>query len=702
MSKRLVSFDDQATGTGLPAPVEATLNATYGRVRTVNGATPDETGNVAIEAAAPSDAELAVAVATGSTKAKLDAAYLRPTTVDLASFLNPGEAMPNDGVADARPLLQRALDAAAAMTATTGPLAIRMPPGKFRINSSVRWFNGYHVGFIGAGRSNTKIYPTGEAVFGLMDPSFTIGNYLDDLVFADMTIDCTGQVSGANNVGAKALALRWMRNGRFERVRSINSWATSFGCDFLQDTTFIECTAIRSGRGVTGGHDSFGAGFGIGVGNFAVESVTFVNCYAEDCWSAGFFVERLIDIPGTPSDSRGFSLTGCTSVGGYNGLRDAGGDGILTTGCHFLNASNAGIHVDGYTSSGRHGGRNGIVSSTVIRGNGVGVLVGNAATGGYTFDNSEITGNIGAGISATGQLGAGWKFHNTRVENNGAGGILLDSPLVARPEVLWCTIRNNGTGDGLRISGDVVEPKIVGNTVQGHRGIGINLSDATKFMTDPFIQQNISTENSGGGFVNAKVTNDATLITANRFADPFTTLTNLFTTPSYESGVTQVAALSRFDAPVQVTGAGDAKSGTSYARLTVNQAGSASARIGRVSAALAGNHTVSAWVRAPKAAILRPYVVGFWAANASQRTWHRGGIRATGGWQRVSMTVPLPADGSRLDLNIGLDSATVGMTLDVDCVMVTAGTALWEYFDGNSAGAAWTGTAGASTSVLTL
>ncbi|MBM4722530.1 hypothetical protein GS439_06760 [Rhodococcus hoagii] len=41
MSKRLVSFDDQATGTGLPAPVEAALNATYapgGRVITRAGA----------------------------------------------------------------------------------------------------------------------------------------------------------------------------------------------------------------------------------------------------------------------------------------------------------------------------------------------------------------------------------------------------------------------------------------------------------------------------------------------------------------------------------------------------------------------------------------------------------------------------------------------------------------------------------------
>ena len=701
MAKKLISLDDaQPAGSRLPAAVRTDLNATY--VRTVNGQTVGPDGDVVVEAAAPSDAELATAVKTGATKAALDTTYVRTATVDLSSFLNPGEAMPNDGTTDARPLLQRALDQAAAMTSTLGPVTIRMPAGRFRINSSVRWFVGYHVGFVGAGRENTRILPHGEAVFGLMDPSFPADGsaFLDGQVFGDMTIDCTNQVSGANNVGAKGIAMRWMRGGKFVRVRCINTWATSFGCDFLQDTSFVECTAIRSGRGVTGGHDSFGAGFGIGVGNFAIESVSFLNCYAEDSHSAGFFVERLLEIP-TPHASRGFSMIGCTSIGGYNGLRDAGCDGLLVTGCHFLNASNAGVHVDGYVQSGRHGGLNGNVANSVIRGNGTGVLVGNAAGGGYTFANNEITANIGPAALATGQLGPGWRFSGNRVEDNGAGGILIDSPLVVSPDILGNRIRNNGTGDGIRIAGDVIEPRIADNIVQGHKGVGINLPDATRFCSSPFIQKNISTENSGGGLVNAKITDDTTGIDNNRLGDPFTTITNLFTTPSYETGVSQVAAISRFDAPVHRTNA-DAKYGGSYARLTVNQAGTATARIGRVNTALAGTYTLSAWVRCPKEAILRPFVRGEWTASASNRTWHLGGQRATGDWQRISVTVTLPSDGNRLDFSVSLDSATVGMNLDVDGVLVTSGTALWPYFDGNSPGAAWSGTVGASTSVLTL
>lgn len=78
MAKKLISLDDaQPAGSRLPAAVRTDLNATYGRVKTVNGQTPNAEGNVTIEAAAPSDAELAAAITTGETKTTLDSAYAR-------------------------------------------------------------------------------------------------------------------------------------------------------------------------------------------------------------------------------------------------------------------------------------------------------------------------------------------------------------------------------------------------------------------------------------------------------------------------------------------------------------------------------------------------------------------------------------------------------------------------------------------------
>jgi len=78
MAKKLISIDDSKTGeAALPDAVNTALRATYGRVKTVNGQTPNAEGNVAIEAAAPSDTQLAAAVTTGETKTTLDSTYAR-------------------------------------------------------------------------------------------------------------------------------------------------------------------------------------------------------------------------------------------------------------------------------------------------------------------------------------------------------------------------------------------------------------------------------------------------------------------------------------------------------------------------------------------------------------------------------------------------------------------------------------------------
>lgn len=630
----------------------------------------------------------------------LKSTFVPLRTVDLQTFLLDGETLPVGG-ADAQPLFARAMAQTFAALAFTGPRNIQIPPGDWYIDSSVRWYTGYHVGFVGSGKENTRIRPRGNAVFGLMDPSFDVSTQLTGFAFADMTIDCTEQVSTPNNVGAKGIALRYLKNVLFERVDCINTWATSFGCDFLQDVTFSHCRAINSGRGVTGGHDSFGAGFGIGVGNYAVESVRFVNCYAENSWSAGFFVERILDISGTPSDSRGFTMTGCISVGGWNGLRDAGADGLVVQGCHFLNATNAGIQIDGYPSSGRHGGRNGLLNNSVIRGCGVGVMIGNSATGGYTFSNNEIAENVGAGfVAASGtQLGAGWRWLDNRIEKNGAGGIDLGAVLVGRPMFVGNTIRENGSASGIRISGDTFEPRIVDNIIQGHIGAGIELSDAATFCTNPTIRGNFLTDNSRGGIVNEKITDDTSGITSNREKPAFATITNEFTTPSYDS-IALVAAISRFDAPVQRTDGG--KYGPNYARLTVNAAGSASARVGRVSGTMPGTRMMSFWIRTTKGAVIRPFAIGYWNSNANQRTYNKGGIRATGDWQRVWLAVTLPSSGSRIDIDVAIDGAVVGQNVDIDGTNLTVGSVLWPHIDGDQPGCAWTGTPGSSTSVWTV
>jgi len=75
-------------------------------------------------------------------------------------------------------------------------------------------------------------------------------------------------------------------------------------------------------------------------------------------------------------------------------------------------------------------------------------------------------------------------------------------------------------------------------------------------------------------------------------------------------------------------------------------------------------------------------------------------VTGTGSWQTVSYTVTAPANAvtGRFDIILNTTSAAVGDTLSIDGVMVTKGTQVYTYADGDSAGWVWTGTPGLSTS----
>lgn len=124
-------------------------------------------------------------------------------------------------------------------------------------------------------------------------------------------------------------------------------------------------------------------------------------------------------------------MTGCVAVGNWNGLRDFGAESSVITGCQFIDNENAGISIDGGSQAGRHGGRNNLATGNIIRGNSVGVLVGDAAVGSYTFADNEIVGNTLAGCRVTGRIGEGWIWQGNRISQNGAGGIEILSPLIS-------------------------------------------------------------------------------------------------------------------------------------------------------------------------------------------------------------------------------------------------------------------------------
>jgi hypothetical protein len=605
--------------------------------------------------------------------------------VDLRAYLEPFELFPNDGIADAAPLFRRAVDAIGAAAGIMGPTAISVPAGRYRIDSTIYWKSG--VGVIGQGYGNTVIAPTGQVVFGAQSgTTFAQIGWFDDVVFADLTIDCTAQTGPANQVGIKGVALRYLRDSRFENVWIINSWATSFGCDYLQETKFINCVAINAGRGVNVGSWSFGSGFGIGVGEFANESVAILGCTSLGAQSAGVFIERL-PIIDTPAEGNGFIVANFTARGNYNGALLAGGHNVQILGGDYSENVFSGIAFNG-PNGGRTGDKGALITGVKVRGNGTsgeagcgGIVLRHAGEGGSTIADSDIIGNTGPGIyaPATAQLGPGWAFNDLRVEGNTGGGIILDNNLCVGVRMAGGVVRSNGDGDGIRLSGDLVEPVIRNMVVQGHTGWGINLPGPTLTCARPWIEGNVVSENRAGGLQNLKDTPDTSRILSN-WSGPALSTANQTEHPTNAGSVAHVVVESGFTV-ASVAGACPSGSGT-FIRGTATANGSITLRPDKKSDAALSTKTVtySCWLRVSNPlAVIRVGGTAYYGAGTDQRTWMNGGVRPTLDWQRVSITIPMPTTGKRANLVIALDSATIGDTLDVDAIALTEGTCLWPW-----------------------
>jgi hypothetical protein len=107
----------------------------------------------------------------------------------------------------------------------------------------------------------------------------------------------------------------------------------------------------------------------------------------------------------------------------------------------------------------------------------------------------------------------------------------------------------------------------------------------------------------------------------------------------------------------------------------------------------AGEYNFSAWVKGPAGATGVIYVQ--WANPSDSDSTP---FTFTGSWQRVSTPFTPPAGYTNLIPHIWLDNMAVGQTLDIDGVMVSAGSELQTYVDGDRDGCGWDGVPNASTS----
>ena len=115
-------------------------------------------------------------------------------------------------------------------------------------------------------------------------------------------------------------------------------------------------------------------------------------------------------------------------------------------------------------------------------------------------------------------------------------------------------------------------------------------------------------------------------------------------------------------------------------------------------------YTISCYLRYSGSA--RPFTITARAAT-NGTTWASSDLESTSttsvpnGWVRVSSTVTIPSGGNYLVFMIRSSSASydaVGDTYDVTGLMVTQGSTVYNYADGNSPNWIWNGTSNAATS----
>jgi prepilin-type N-terminal cleavage/methylation domain-containing protein len=179
---------------------------------------------------------------------------------------------------------------------------------------------------------------------------------------------------------------------------------------------------------------------------------------------------------------------------------------------------------------------------------------------------------------------------------------------------------------------------------------------------------------NGGSVITNLVLNPSMETNINGWSPRYSATLTRSTTPAYNSGSLQV-----------VTSGAVADEGVN---LTVST--------NSVSSGVVGDHTGSAYVRAPVGVALRIFVEEYTAANN-----YVGGaataFTGTGNWQRVSAVRAVGTAGNKIAVNIRTNAAIV-TTFHVDNVMVTTGNTLQTFANGDSEGWAWSGSAHSSTS----
>lgn len=330
---------------------------------------------------------------------------------------------------------------------------IEMPIGTYNFKNSITWRS--NVFLVGQGENLTTLAMVGTNTFSL----FT-GDNVSNIGMSDFSVIASSMDA---NKGGKALFMTHIEDAVFENLKLVDTQATSFGIDFLNNVKIVNIHVINGGRGrwtlIPTGVGCSGIGIGMGWANHK-ENFVISNCICDGCYNNGIFVED----------------QGRFSSGGGSVMDDGSGQVIANNICR--NGRNCGFSV--------WGGK-----KVTFIGN---ISYDNASCGfeiGYYGEDILMTGNQSIGNSVGFKIGSISKAstHILFTDNHVRANTTAVS-IATNSATNYITIKDNefnGNTNGINISGDSTGLILRDNDINGSTNDDIVISGT---HTDAVIKGN--------------------------------------------------------------------------------------------------------------------------------------------------------------------------------------------------------------------
>lgn len=424
-----------------------------------------------------------------------------------------------NGLIDCRAIINPAINALKA--STSGPKTIFFPRGVYRIDGGAI-IPQSGVSIIGAGRDETRFLPVSYFSAFLKKTGQTPSNYLENVVFANFSIDGSQQIidpgRGSYWVETKGFFFQGFRRCLFTDIALYDTAATSMGIDFA-DGSIIQRVLVRNGGRLAYGIGAPGAsGIGIGTGWAQSEPLLVTDCISEGCTNYGMFVERQGDQYSLHT-ARHTIISNCISKGNGYGLGEAGCDGTIFTGNQVTDNVRDGVAIHGGTVNAAHPGNSTMLAGNLIaRNGGAGVKYDgtkNSGTIGYSSEGNRIEANAGPGHSITGGTGTvdDFSIADTVISRNGGHGIHVAQGTLTNFDITGARLLNN-TGSAVRLDAAITGGRVAGCTMRDLRGAGATQTGSVTgsgALTDFDIAENVG---AGCGPIN--LTGTQTRVTTGR------------------------------------------------------------------------------------------------------------------------------------------------------------------------------------------